>query len=121
MVNFLPFEVCFCFLCNVIRIIVQLQRLVLLSSRDRGGRGEGLKCMLRGDGPGSQLTEQTGGTELLAPRTEMEAFKGPGRENQGGPGLRKGFWPGEVHGRSSCRPKESDTAERLSLYFTSQR
>ena len=90
----------FCFLCNVIRIIVQLQHLVLLCSCGSGGRGDGLlKCTLRGDGPGSQLTEQTEGTEL-APRTEVEAFKGPGRENQGGPGLREGFWPGEVHGHS---------------------
>ena len=31
------------------------------------------------------------------------------------------FWPGEFHGLySPCGRKESDTTERLSLYFTSQ-
>ena len=52
----------------------------------------------------------------------MEALKGPGRENQGGPGLRKGFWPGEFHGLySPWGPKESDRTERLSLCFILQR
>ena len=93
----------------------------MFCSRESGG-GEGLlKCTLRGDGPGSQLTEQIGGTEL-APETEMEALKGPGRENQGGPGLRKGFWPGEFHGLySPWGPKELDRTERLSLRFILQR